>query len=111
MEFPEDEGGMRRHPRDEVEFGGHDEDRFFREREFGRPRNFDDGRRFPDDRRPPAEWEHEDPFHPAFRFLLLLIITPTSIHLTCPNSLNPILSPPGFLNSLLVSLFPLSLTM
>lgn len=70
-DFPEDEGGFPGHPRDELEFQGGGDDRFFREREFGRPHGFDDECRFLDDRRQPPEWEHEDPMHPAFRFLLL----------------------------------------
>ena len=71
-DIPDEEGGFRRHPRDELEFRGPGDERFLREREFGRPREFDDERRFPDDRRPLSEWEHDDPLHPAYRFLLLL---------------------------------------
>ena len=71
-EFP-DEGGFRRHPRDE--FRGRGEDRFFREREFGRPHDFDADVRLPDDRRPPSEWEREDPLHPAFRCLRIYYFT------------------------------------
>jgi len=73
-EFPDDEGGFRRRPRDGLEFPGHGEERFFREREFGRPHDFDDSRRFPDDRRPPLGWELEDPMHPAFRYYFYLIL-------------------------------------
>jgi len=70
-EFPEDEGGFRRRPRDEPEFPGQGEERFFREREFGRPYDFNDDRRFSDDRRPPIDWEHEDPMHPAYRLVFI----------------------------------------
>jgi len=70
MRFPEGDGGYHRRPRDELEFPGRGEERFFHEREFGRPPGFGDDRRYPGDRRMPLESEHEDPLHPAYRFLL-----------------------------------------
>jgi len=76
-DFPEDNGRFRRPPRDEPEFGVHRDEQFFREREFGRSHDFDHDGRFPGDRRPPPECEHGDPFHPAYRFLLCLIVCPS----------------------------------
>ena len=73
-EFPEDEDRFGRRARDDHEFPGRGDERFFRDREFGRLRDFDNDRRFPDDRRPPLDWELEDPMHPAFRFLFYLFM-------------------------------------